>query len=153
MTAQGGGVGWPAGYADAGARGELVKRLHARKTELFMNLVASGKVPLREGVRRLVDEARGRGVTVAVCSTSNEKAVAEIVAMLGETHARDIRIFAGDVVPAKKPDPAIYNLAAKELGLQPGNVCGTYFLRGMLTVRRDCTCGTCLSSCGQRARF
>ena len=26
---------------------------------------------------------------------------------------------AGDVVPKKKPDPAIYLLAAKELGVQP----------------------------------
>jgi len=29
------------------------------------------------------------------------------------------RVFAGDIVPKKKPDPAIYMLAAKELGLDP----------------------------------
>jgi beta-phosphoglucomutase-like phosphatase (HAD superfamily) len=117
--------GWPAGY-EGGERLDLVKGLHLRKTELFMELVASGKVPLRNGVKRLIDEARASGVIVAVCSTSNEKAVAEIVKMLGPEHASNIRIFAGDVVPKKKPDPAIYKLAAQELGLDPANTCGAF---------------------------
>jgi hypothetical protein len=30
---------------------------------------------------------------------------------------------AGDIVPKKKPDPAIYLLAAKELGVDPANCC------------------------------
>lgn len=28
-----------------------------------------------------------------------------------------MRVFAGDIVPKKKPDPAIYLLAAEELGV------------------------------------
>lgn len=60
------------------------------------------------------------GVPVAVCSTSNERAVSTIVrVMLGEDVARVMRVFAGDVVPKKKPDPAIYLLAAQELGVNP----------------------------------
>lgn len=59
------------------------------------------------------------GVPVAVCSTSNEKSVSAVVKLLGDELANQIRIFAGDVVPKKKPDPAIYNLAAKELDLDP----------------------------------
>lgn len=55
---------------------------------------------------RLVDEALGAGVKVAVCSTSNEKAVSAIVrVMLGPDRFRQMQIFAGDVVPKKKPDP------------------------------------------------
>lgn len=43
---------------------------------------------------------------VAVCSTSNEKAVSAIVrVMLGPDRFRQMQIFAGDVVPKKKPDP------------------------------------------------
>lgn len=58
------------------------------------------------------------GVPVAVCSTSNERAVSTIVSkLLGPEVARVMRVFAGDVVPKKKPDPAIYLLAAKELGV------------------------------------
>lgn len=125
MTARWDAAGWPAGFEDGGAdRVELVKALHARKTEVFMELVKDGGVPLREGVARLVEEAREAGVVVAVCSTSNEKAVAEIVGLLGEEAMGEIRIFAGDMVPKKKPHPAIYNMAAEELGLDPKNVCG-----------------------------
>jgi beta-phosphoglucomutase-like phosphatase (HAD superfamily) len=60
------------------------------------------------------------GVPVAVCSTSNEKAVSTIVrVMLGEDVAKVMRVFAGDIVPKKKPDPAIYLLAAQELHVNP----------------------------------
>jgi len=38
--------------------------------------------------------------------------------LLGDELADKIRIYAGDIVPKKKPDPAIYNLAAKELGVE-----------------------------------
>jgi beta-phosphoglucomutase-like phosphatase (HAD superfamily) len=40
--------------------------------------------------------------------------------MLGKERAQHITVFAGDVVPRKKPDPAIYNLAAERLALEPG---------------------------------
>lgn len=109
---------------DAAARAALVQELHLLKTDLFMELVESGAMPLRPGVQRLVEEAMAAGVPVAVCSTSNERAVATIVrVMLGPEVAARMRIFAGDVVPRKKPDPAIYLLAAAELGVQPSRCC------------------------------
>jgi hypothetical protein len=56
-----------------------------------------------------------------VCSTSNEQSVSGIVRVgLGADVAAVMRVFAGDVVPRKKPDPAIYLLAATELGVEPG---------------------------------
>lgn len=66
------------------------------------------------------DEALEAGAKVAICSTSNEKAVQKIVDVMMEPEvASQIRVFAGDVVPHKKPDPAIYYLAAQELGVKP----------------------------------
>jgi beta-phosphoglucomutase-like phosphatase (HAD superfamily) len=60
-------------------------------------------------------------VQIAVCSTSNEASVSGIVRVgLGADVAKVMRVFAGDVVPRKKPDPAIYLLAAKELDVEPG---------------------------------
>lgn len=51
---------------------------------------------------------------MAVCSTSNERAVSNIVrVLLGERAAAAMRVFAGDCVPKKKPAPDIYNLAAQ----------------------------------------
>jgi HAD superfamily hydrolase (TIGR01509 family) len=110
-------TGWP---VPEGERGDLIARLHRLKTDRFMALIEAGTLPLRPGVARLVDEALGRAIPVAVCSTSNERAVAAVVrVLLGEARAARIAIFAGDVVPRKKPDPAIYRLAAETLGLDP----------------------------------
>jgi hypothetical protein len=68
----------------------------------------------------LAEEAIAAGVPVAVCSTSNERAVSTIVrVMLGPAVAERMRVFAGDMVPKKKPDPAIYLMAARELGVDP----------------------------------
>lgn len=65
------------------------------------------------------DEAIEAGAQVAICSTSNEKAVQKIVDVMLTEEASKIKVFAGDIVHNKKPDPAIYLLAAKELGVEP----------------------------------
>lgn len=110
-------TGWP---VPDGGRETLIKGLHRRKTDLFMELIEAGTLPLRPGVARLIDEAQATGLAVAVCSTSNERAVEAVVrVLLGPERAARIRIFAGDAVPRKKPDPAIYTLAATTLGLDP----------------------------------
>lgn len=111
---------WPVGEDE---RDALIIDLHALKTRIFMELIQSGRLPLRPGVARLIDEAIAAGLTLAVCSTSNEKAVQAVVdTMLGPQRAAHIPVFAGDIVPAKKPDPAIYLLAARELRLDPSQV-------------------------------
>lgn len=58
---------------DAAARKALVAELHLLKTDLFMDLVDGGAMPLRPGVARLVGErlgssGRGRGAGGAVGS-------------------------------------------------------------------------------------
>lgn len=112
-------VGWP---VEPGERYEYIGRLHALKTNLFMKIISSGELPVRSGINRIVDEAHAAGVRLAVCSTSNERAVIEVVhRLLGlERQAKFAGIFAGDIVDKKKPDPAIYQFAAKKLNLDPG---------------------------------
>ncbi len=108
---------WPMEFPN---RDGLIAQLHKQKTDLFMDLIAQGKLPLRPGVQRIVDEAISNDITLAVCSTSNERAVQKVVdVMLGPERSKKITVFAGDAVAAKKPAPDIYNLAAKTLGLTP----------------------------------
>jgi HAD superfamily hydrolase (TIGR01509 family) len=112
-------AGWPSTAAD---RHAFIKELHHLKTDLFMKLVESGQLPLRSGIRRLVDEAISAPVRLAVCSTSNERAVTTIVqTLLGPERRECFDIFAGDIVARKKPDPAIYNYACEQMGLQAGD--------------------------------
>ena len=108
---------WPVAE---GERDGFIAELHRLKTDIFMELIESGALPLRPGVARIVDEAIAAGVKLAVCSTSNERAVAAVVnVMLGPERAPHMPIFAGDMVRAKKPDPAIYHLAREQLDLEP----------------------------------
>ncbi len=110
--------GWPAGVED---RDAFIQELHLLKTDLFMKIIESGQLPLRPGVERIVDEAISAGVILAVCSTSNVRAVTLVVErLLGERRkAHFSGIFAGDMVSKKKPDPEIYNLAKEKLQLNP----------------------------------
>ena len=107
---------WP---QQVGDKDQFIKELHLDKTELFMRVIESGQLPVRPGVKRLVDEAIAAGVKLAVCSTSNEKAVKAVVHhLLGkEREAKFDAILAGDVVSRKKPNPEIYNLAKERLGI------------------------------------
>lgn len=108
---------WPAGVNDKDA---LIKELHQLKTSHYTRIIESGQLPLRPGVARLVDEAIAAGVKLAVCSTSDEKAVnAVIEKLLGPARkAKFDVVLAGDVVSRKKPDPEIYTLALQRLGLR-----------------------------------
>jgi HAD superfamily hydrolase (TIGR01509 family) len=109
---------WPTGTGD---RDALIKELHKIKTDCYTQIVESGRLPLRPGVARLVDEAMAAGVRLAVCSTSNEKSVHTLVEkLLGPARkARFDVILAGDVVSKKKPDPEIYRLALTRLNVEP----------------------------------
>lgn len=97
---------------------DLIKRLHKRKTEIFVELIESEKLPLRPGVKRLMTEAMDKGLTLGVCTTSNEKAANTVANKI----LKDIKfefVLAGDIVSKKKPDPEIYLLALEKTGLKP----------------------------------
>ncbi|CEL95598.1 unnamed protein product [Vitrella brassicaformis CCMP3155] len=112
--------GWPDGYRTPEEQAALVKELHLRKTAIFNDLINQGQVPLRPGVARIVDEAIAAGCPLAVCSTSSDKAVTNLVnVLLGPQRAPRFRIFAGDIVAKKKPSPDIYLLAAQQMNLDP----------------------------------
>lgn len=113
-------AGWPPHISN---RDVLVTDLHKRKTAIFMEIIASGQLPLRSGVGRLVDEAVAAGIRLGVCTTSDALSVSGVLALLGQDRAQRFEfVLAGDVVSRKKPDPEIYNLAKARLGV-PGSSC------------------------------
>ena len=109
----------------AGAEGQrsAVAAWHRRKTEIYTELVASGAVPPRPGIARIVAEALAAGWPVAVASTSAEPSVrVTLERAVGVENARAVKVFAGDIVPRKKPAPDIYLLALDSLGLPADRV-------------------------------
>jgi HAD superfamily hydrolase (TIGR01509 family) len=97
---------------------ELIKAMHKRKTALFIELIESGKLPLRPGIHRFLMEAMQAGLIIGVCTTSNEQAAHAIAYKILSDIKFDF-ILAGDVVSKKKPDPEIYNLALSKAGVKP----------------------------------
>lgn len=105
---------------DEDDRADLLARWHRMKTATFKQMVADGQLPPRPGISRIIPEALEAGWTVAVASTSAEESVRAVLENgVGKEAADRVPIFAGDVVPAKKPDPAIYRLALDVLGARP----------------------------------
>jgi HAD superfamily hydrolase (TIGR01509 family) len=106
--------------ADPEGQRAAVAAWHRRKTEIYTALVADGKLPGRPGVRRVIAAAAGAGWRLAVASTSAEPSVRAVLEhAAGPELSRDVAVFAGDIVPAKKPAPDIYQLAVRELGADP----------------------------------
>jgi HAD superfamily hydrolase (TIGR01509 family) len=100
---------------------ETVAAWHRRKTEIYTEMVAAGRLPGRPGVARIVGEALDAGWALAVCSTSSEASVRAVLEhVVGADQAtRFALVLAGDVVPAKKPAPDIYLMAVERLGVAP----------------------------------
>jgi HAD superfamily hydrolase (TIGR01509 family) len=100
---------------------ELIADLHASKTRHYTQLLSEGAIPLRPGVRRLLEEAREQGLRLAIATTTTP---ANVTALLDSTLPRGgidwfEVIAAGDIVPAKKPAPDIYFYTLEKMGLNP----------------------------------
>jgi HAD superfamily hydrolase (TIGR01509 family) len=105
---------------DEPARKELLAQWHAQKTALYQEIIASGSVPGRTGVKRLAEEALADGWLLAVASTSAKPSVEAVLRFtVGDTVAAQFKVFAGDIVPKKKPAPDIYQFALNALGVPP----------------------------------
>ena len=109
---------------DPAAQAAEIAKWHARKTAIYTEMVADGKLPPRPGIRRIISAAQDAGWKLGVASTSAEAAVHAILeyAVGPERAARFDVFLAGDCVPKKKPAPDIYLLALEKLGVDPGDV-------------------------------
>lgn len=110
--------------ADPATLLEQVERWHRRKTEIYVALVRSGRLPPRPGVARLIADALAAGWTLGVVSTSAEESVRSILEQVAGPEGADrfALVLAGDVVARKKPAPDIYRLALERLGVPPTDV-------------------------------
>ncbi len=111
-----------AAFQVPGNLNEFVAGLHAAKNRIYTRMLANGEIPLRPGVKRLLQEARAQGVRLAIATTTTP---VNVLALLEHSLAPDASswfdvIAAGDIVPAKKPAPDIYHYALQELKLRPG---------------------------------
>jgi HAD superfamily hydrolase (TIGR01509 family) len=110
--------------ADPEGQAEVLAAWHKRKTAIYTDMVAAGRLPTRTGVSRVIAEAQDAGWKLGVASTSAEPSVRAILDQAAgrDRAARFDVVLAGDVVERKKPAPDIYLLAVEQLGLAPNEV-------------------------------
>jgi HAD superfamily hydrolase (TIGR01509 family) len=100
---------------------DFIAGLHAAKTEHYCTLLAEGRIPLRTGVERLLQEARDAGLRLAIATTTT---LPNVTVLLEHTLGKESLdwfdiIAAGDIVPAKKPAPDIYIHVLEKMGWAP----------------------------------
>lgn len=94
----------------------LLAQWHKRKTAIYKDFVAAGRMPGRPGIARIAREASTAAWKLAIASTSAEEAVRAILEhVVGPELASHFEVLAGDVVPRKKPAPDIYQLSLERL--------------------------------------
>ncbi len=113
----------PNGFTDIT---EFIKHLHAAKTQYYKQFAQEGRIPLRPGVERLLNEAREKGIRLAIATTTTP---ANVQALLENTLGPQSLdwfevIAAGDMVPHKKPAPDIFEYALEHLNLPPEHCLG-----------------------------
>ncbi|RKZ42866.1 MAG: HAD family hydrolase [Gammaproteobacteria bacterium] len=98
----------------------FIAELHQNKTAHYNELLARHPIPLRPGVRRLLEEARREGLQLAIATTTSPRNVISLLehSLSPDSVAWFEVIAAGDIVSAKKPASDIYDYALKKLGLK-----------------------------------
>ena len=99
---------------------QLIRDLHARKTENYVDLLGTGAIPLRPGVERLLGEARDAGIRLAIATTTTPANVGALLQnTLGSASLDWFEVIgAGDIVPSKKPAADIYHYVLNRMGLE-----------------------------------
>jgi HAD superfamily hydrolase (TIGR01509 family) len=109
------------GFAKPAEYDGFVKQLHAAKTRHYTAMVREGQIPLRPGIRALIERAHRAGLKLAIATTTAPDNVAALLETgLGSHWATMFgAIGCGDIVPRKKPAPDVYEWVLRELGLSP----------------------------------
>ncbi|MEP6547022.1 MAG: HAD-IA family hydrolase [Gammaproteobacteria bacterium] len=102
-------------------REALAERVHGLKNRLYADIVTRGELPLRSGVRELLQDCASAAVRLGIVTTTSR---ANVEALLGTHLGADWQsifdvVISAEEAPKKKPDPQAYRLALEALQLRP----------------------------------
>lgn len=103
---------------------DFVRTVHRAKTRKYAAMLTEGEVPLRPGIRRLIDEARDAGLTLAIATSS---ALTNAETLLDNNLPPGWRdwfsaIETCDSIADKKPSPAVYDAVLARLDIELENI-------------------------------
>jgi HAD superfamily hydrolase (TIGR01509 family) len=102
-------------------REALAARVHSLKNTLYARIVAGGGLPLREGVRELLEDCARAQVRMAIVTTTSRSNVEALLEnQLGaQWESTFAAVVCAAEAPLKKPHPQAYLLALERLRLPP----------------------------------
>jgi HAD superfamily hydrolase (TIGR01509 family) len=108
------------GYAEPASFDAFVKQLHALKTQQYTAMVRSGQIPLRPGIKSLIETAHDAGIALGIATTTAPDNVAALLEVGLGPHWADLfgAVGCGDMVPRKKPAPDVYLWVLQQLGVE-----------------------------------
>ncbi len=103
---------------------ETVRRLHDLKTAAYEAMVNGGAVALRPGVLHLIEQARRRGLGLAIATTTSPVNVAALLRRaIGTDWRLQFSVVAdASTAPIKKPHPQVYLQVLRRMNL-PAAAC------------------------------
>lgn len=123
MLAKSGGRARIADYAKSLGQTVDAKAVHATKSKLFQEKLATASLTPREGVVDTIKDAKKNGWKVGfVTTTSRDNISALLDSLAPDVQAKDFDVIVDSTsVDQPKPDEAAYSFALHTLGEQPGN--------------------------------
>jgi len=117
----------------------LARRLHELKNRAYGEIVASGSITLREGVRPILEQCRERGVRLGIVTTTSTANVqALLAAQLGaDWRQRFDAVVCGEDTAQKKPHPEAYQRALAALRIAPNEALAMEDSPGGATAARE----------------
>ncbi|HIU75645.1 MAG TPA: HAD family phosphatase [Candidatus Pelethocola excrementipullorum] len=99
--------------------GERVYEEFERKTSaLFREIERLEGIPLKKGVREVLEFLKAQNAKIALASSTQYSAVSRELEQAGVIHYFQ-EIVTGDMVTHSKPDPEIFRKACEKLGVEP----------------------------------
>jgi HAD superfamily hydrolase (TIGR01509 family) len=110
--------------SDPAERQALAERLHRFKDQSYARVVAGGGLPLREGVRDLMEDCERAGLLLGIVTTTGRNNVEVLLRThLGkEWESKFATVVCAREAPKKKPHPQAYLLALQALHLHAHEV-------------------------------
>ncbi len=99
---------------------EKIWSIWNESTELHRKRYPDGVLPLKAGVREILEYLNARSIPVGIASSSQKKIVKHRISVAGLSNCF-VGIIGGNAVKISKPSPEIYLLACCEFGFNPAN--------------------------------
>ncbi len=102
----------------------------------MQKIIASEGLPLKSGVRELLDFLRAQGMRTGLASSTKQAMVKEELGSVGLLDYFSV-VIGGDMIKLSKPEPEIYLLACEKLGVSPEkSVCIEDSYNGIISAHR-----------------